>query len=101
MNLYNRITSSGSSINQTSVPKKNGPSVGALNKYDEPVMQKQISVNQIIRGEVTDLRNNEITVTLADNRCVTGKLNNGSMFSIGDTAAFKIVSISLGLFKLE
>ncbi len=93
MNLENRVNNSNSSINQTSISKKNGHNVGALSKYGETVPIKQISVDQVIRGEVTDLRNNEITVTLSDNTTITGKLSNGSMLSIGDTAAFKISSV--------
>ncbi len=93
MNLENRVNNTNTSINQTSVSKKNGHNVGALSKYGETVPLKQISVNQVIRGEVTDLRNNEITVTLNDNTTITGKLSNGSMLSIGDTAAFKISSV--------
>ncbi|MEG1459424.1 MAG: flagellar hook-length control protein FliK [Acetivibrio sp.] len=94
MNLDNRVTSPGSSINQTSVSQKNGHSVGSLSHYGESTPLKQISINQVIKGEVTDLRNKEVTITLADNTTVTGELSNGSMLSIGDTAAFKIKSIS-------
>ncbi|MFA9465395.1 MAG: flagellar hook-length control protein FliK [Velocimicrobium sp.] len=93
MNLDNRVSSSGSSINQTSVSPKKSHTVGNLSKYDEAVPLKQISLHQVIRGEITDLRNNEVTVTLQDNTTVTGKLHNGSMLSIGDTAAFRISSI--------
>lgn len=93
MNLDNRISPSASSINQTSVPPKSNHTVGNLSSYGETSPLKQISVNQVIRGEVTDLRNNEVTVTLNDGTTVTGKLNNGSLLSIGDTAAFKISTV--------
>lgn len=94
MDLGNRVASTGSSVNQTSVPKKNSHTVGRISKYGAPAPLKQISVNQTLKGEVTDLRNNEVTVTLDDNTVVTGRLENGTQLSIGDTASFKVTDVN-------
>lgn len=97
MNLDNKVTSAapstGSSINQTSVSKTPQHTLGSVSNYGEAAPAKQVFVHQIIRGEVTDLRNNEITMTLPDNTQITGKLTNGSMYSIGDTASLRISSV--------
>lgn len=94
MDLGNRVASTGSSVNQTSVPRKNTHTVGRPTKYGAPAPLKQISVNQTLKGEVTDLRNNEVTVTLDDNTVVTGRLEHGTQLSIGDTAAFQVEDVN-------
>lgn len=97
----NRISSSQPTINQTSVNKPASRSVGNLSNYGTTPKPKQLTEGEVIKGEITDLRNNEVTVTLEDNTVVTGKLVNGDQLSIGDTAAFRIKTISINGIELE
>ncbi|MSS62397.1 flagellar hook-length control protein FliK [Velocimicrobium porci] len=97
----NRISSSQPAINQTSTNKASTRSVGSLSNYATSTPAKQISVGEVIKGEVTDLRNNEVTVTLEDNTVVTGHLENGEQLAIGDMAAFRIKDISINGIVLE
>lgn len=94
MELNNRVASAGSKINQASVPKQASHSVGHLSNYGRTAPVRELSVNQVIKGEVTDLRNNEVTVVLDDNTAITGHLENGSQLSIGDTVAFRVTDIN-------
>lgn len=97
----NRISSSQPTINQTSVNKPASRSVGSLSNYGTAPKAKQLTEGEVIKGEITDLRNSEVTVTLEDNTVVTGKLVNGEQLSIGDTAAFRIKTISINGIELE
>lgn len=97
----NRISSSQQTINQTSVNKPATRSVGSLSNYGAAPKAKQLTEGEVIKGEITDLRNSEVTVTLEDNTVVTGKLINGEQLSIGDTAAFRIKTISINGIELE
>ncbi len=81
--------------------KAAGRSVGNLSNYGQALPVKQLSVGQVIKGEVTDLRNNEIVVTLEDNTKVAARLENGVSLSIGDTAAFRVKDISISHITLE
>lgn len=55
----------------------------------------------IIRGEVSDLSNNDITITLEDNTILRAKIAGNPMLSIGQTAAFRLDGISGGSILLE
>lgn len=75
--------------------------VGAMSNYMARTPARSLSTGQIIRGEVTDLRNREITITMEDNTAVTGQLPDGSHLSIGETAAFLITGIQPDKISLE
>lgn len=92
--LTNKVTSTGGAVNQTSVSKGTDRSVGRLTNYGANRPTVSLTEGQIIKGEVTDLRNKEVTVILEDNTRVTGTIENGTNLSIGQPAAFKVVSIS-------
>ena len=81
--------------------KTTGRNVGNLSNYGQSHPVKQLSVGQVLKGEVTDLRNNEIVVTLEDNTKVAARLENGVSLSIGDTAAFRVKDISISHITLE
>ena len=81
--------------------RASGRNVGSLSNYGQSLPVKQLSVGQVLKGEVTDLRNNEIVVTLDDNTKVAARLENGVSLSIGDTAAFRVKDISLSHITLE
>ncbi len=55
----------------------------------------------IIRGEVSDFYNNDITITLEDNTILRAKISGNPALSIGQTAAFRLGSISGGTVLLE
>ena len=55
----------------------------------------------IIRGEVSDLCNNDITITLEDNTILRAKITGNPMLSIGQTAAFRLGGVSGGSILLE
>lgn len=75
--------------------------VGTMSNYMTRTPARSLSAGQIIRGEVTDLRNREITVTMEDNTIVTGYLQEGANLSIGETAAFLITNIQPDRISLE
>ena len=100
MAITNRIPSSPTP-NKPNTNRAGGRNIGSLSNYGESVPIKQLSVGQILKGEVTDLRNNEIIVTLEDNTKVAARLENGVSLSIGDTAAFRVKDISISHITLE
>lgn len=73
----------------------------SLSDYGMSRHVSSLSEGEIIKGEVTDLRNTEIEVTLENNTHVTAKLEDGASLAIGDTAAFKVISIEKGEITLR
>lgn len=49
---------------------------------------------QTLKGIVSDVHGNEITLSLDDGTSFTGKLPDANQYSIGQRAAFQIVSLS-------
>lgn len=72
-----------------------------LSNYGTTTRIRSLYPGQILKGEVTDLRNTEVVVTLENNTTVAGKLQNGSWLAIGETAAFKVASASQENIVLE
>ena len=72
-----------------------------LSNYGVATKIKSLYIGQILKGEVSDLRNTEIVVTLENNTIVAGHLQNGAWLAIGETAAFKVVSASQENIVLE
>ncbi len=56
---------------------------------------------QLIRGEITDLRNNEVSVKLEDGRELTGKLEESGNLAIGDRVVFRVEEVSLKSLTLK
>ncbi len=77
-------------INRSS---QSGP-VNNLNNYGVTRPASSLTEGQIIKGEVTDLRNNAVVVTLENNTTVTAHIEDNSQLAIGETAAFRVSSIS-------
>ena len=70
-------------------------SVGQMSSYGVARSgMNQIHQGDVIRGEISDLRNNEITITLENNTLIKGQIADSSSLSIGQTAAFRLSSIS-------
>lgn len=60
-----------------------------------------IRVGDVLKGEITDLRNNEISITLEDNTVVRAKISDSSSYSIGQTGAFRLTEIAGNTLYLE
>lgn len=75
--------------------------IGSMSSPGKAAPAKALAVGQTIRGEVTDLRNHQATITMEDNTQVTARLENGAQLSIGDTASFQVQEISTGSIILK
>lgn len=69
--------------------------INNLNNYGVTRPASSLAEGQIIKGEVTDLRNNAVVVTLENNTTVTAHIEDNSQLAIGETAAFRVTSISV------
>lgn len=69
-------------------------SLNRLNNFNTPQPVASLTEGQVIRGEITDLRNNAVLVTLEDNTTVTAHLEQGTSLSIGDVASFRVEALS-------
>lgn len=76
-------------------------SIGSMSHPGRTIPSKPLSVGQTIRGEVTDLRNRQATITMDDGTQVTARLENGAQLSIGDTASFQVQDASAGSIVLK
>lgn len=87
-------------MNSQQAAARNNPgqinrSVGQMSSYGVARSgMNQIRQGDVIRGEISDLRNNEITITLENNTLIKGQIADSSSLSIGQTAAFRLSSIS-------
>lgn len=101
MNLSSNRINANTPSKATMAARSNTKTIGGLSSYGSNTPVKSLTEGQIIKGEVTDLRNNEIVVTLEDNTSVAAHLENGTWLAIGETAAFKVSSISIDGITLE
>lgn len=92
--------STGHQVNARSNPGQTTRSAGQLSSYGVARSgMNQIREGDIVRGEISDLRNNEITITLENNTLIKGQIADSSSLSIGQTAAFRMNTVSpTGLF---
>lgn len=56
---------------------------------------------QIMKGEVVDLRSDEVSVKLEYGRILTGKLEEGNQLSIGENVTFRVEEVSLKSLSLK
>lgn len=56
---------------------------------------------QIVKGEITDIRGKEVTISLEDNSTIVGQFKDISNLYIGQTTAFRVADISPKLVMLE
>lgn len=56
---------------------------------------------QIVRGEVIDIRNNEVTVKFGEETIITARLQGQAELNIGEEASFRVVNNSPKNFLLE
>lgn len=60
-----------------------------------------LHVGDVIRGEITDLRNNEISITLEDNTVVRAQISDSASYSIGQIGSFRLTDIAGRTIYLE
>ena len=75
--------------------------IGSHTSYATPNYTNSLSEGQIIRGEITDLRNHEVTITLSDNTTIIAQTSDNSSLYIGQTATFKVTNISPQVINIE
>ena len=94
-NRGNNLTMTGNQAAARNNPGQAGRSVGQMSSYGVARSgMNQIRQGDVIRGEISDLRNNEITITLENNTLIKGQIADSSSLSIGQTAAFRLSSVS-------
>ncbi|MCD7825363.1 MAG: hypothetical protein LUH14_05300, partial [Clostridiaceae bacterium] len=74
---------------------------GSTGNYGVSRSPSAIHVGDVLRGEITDLTNNEISITLEDNTTVHAKIADSSSYSIGQTGAFRLTEIAGNTLYLE
>ncbi len=94
-NRRNNMAMSSQQAAARNNPGQINRSVGQMSSYGVARSDmNQIHQGDVIRGEISDLRNNEITITLENNTLIKGQIADSSSLSIGQTAAFRLSSIS-------
>lgn len=74
---------------------------GSHSNFSMPNRPESLNEGQILHGEITDLRNNEVTFTLTDNTTIIGHISDSSNLYIGQTTSFRITDISAKQISLE
>lgn len=97
----------GNSVPNHSVPAHSSsssfstPSVQSSSQFGVARTASRLQLGDVIRGEITDLSNGEITMTLENNTMIRGQISDSSRFSIGQTAAFRLDSLTAQGVLLE
>lgn len=99
MNLSNKKI--GTMVNQRNTTDQGNRTVGRIQHYGERATARHLTEGQVIKGEVTDLRNSQVSILLEDNTKVIGRLDNVNWLSIGDVGTFNVTSIEAGNIKLQ
>lgn len=74
---------------------------GGNSDYGVAKSATQLKAGDIVKGEISDLRGNQITVTLENNTILKGYIGDSSKLSIGQTAAFSLSSPNPGQVLLS
>lgn len=91
----------GTTVNQRNTANQGNRTVGKMQHLGEKAGMSRLSEGQVIKGEVTDLRNSQVSILLEDNTKVVGRLDNVNWLSIGDVGTFKVTSVESGSIKLQ
>ena len=91
----------GTTVNQRNTANQGSRSVGKMQHFGERVTTKHLTEGQIVKGEITDLRNSQVSILLEYNTKVIGRLDNVNWLSIGDIGTFKVQSMEGGTIKLQ
>lgn len=78
-----------------------GRTIGSRSDYAITRSPSALHVGDTFRGEITDLRNNEISITLEDNTTIRAQIPEGSNYSIGQTGTFRLSNIAGSTLYLE
>lgn len=70
------------------------PSVQAQRQFGVARPATSLRLGDVIRGEISDLSGKEITITLENNTMIRGQISDSSYLSIGQTAAFRLDSLT-------
>lgn len=90
----NRGTTGQTAAGTTRNPAAAAPNVQNARQYGVARAATNLSLGDVIRGEISDLSGGEITITLENNTMIRGQISDSSMLSIGQTAAFRLNSIT-------
>lgn len=94
--IHNNPSSPSGSGNISASRHTNTPAGSGTLSSGAPVEE-----GQIMRGEITDIRGKDITVSLNDNRTITARVKDISNLYIGQTTAFRVTSVTSRLITLE
>lgn len=97
--LSNKITQSNTSIQNNTGSRTPSPVSG--NAASGAGVTADLEKGQLIRGEITDLRTNEVKVKLEDGRILSGRLEDSVNLSIGDKVIFRVEDVSLKNLTLK
>ncbi len=97
--LSNKVSQSNTGIGQP-VNSTVSPST-TINSSDSVNSTAGLVKGQIVRGEIVDLRSDEVSVKLEDGRLLTGKLEESSNLAIGEKVSFRVEDVSLKNLTLK
>lgn len=83
-----RTAASGTNSAGAQNPGNISRTPGGNSDYGVARSATQLKAGDIVKGEISDLRGNQITVTLDNNTILKGYIADSSKLSIGQTAAF-------------
>ena len=66
-----------------------------------PNSKSEVMEGQIIRGEIIDLRKEEVTIEFSNGLKITGQTNDSSNLYIGQTTSFRVTSLTPKTILLE
>lgn len=90
----NRGTTGQAANGSRNTPATSAPNVQNASQYGVARAATNLSLGDVIRGEISDLSGGEITITLENNTMIRGQISDSSMLSIGQTAAFRLNSLT-------
>ena len=90
----NRGTTGQAANGSRNTPTASAPNVQNARQYGVARAATNLSLGDVIRGEISDLSGGEITITLENNTMIRGQISDSSMLSIGQTAAFRLNSLT-------
>lgn len=91
----------GNVQNGSGLSKPVSHKIGTHNGYATPNYNNSLSEGMVIRGEITDLRNHEVTITLSDNTTIIAHTNDSSTLYIGQTTAFRVTNVTPQTISIE
>ncbi|MCI8339697.1 MAG: hypothetical protein HFH62_13635 [Lachnospiraceae bacterium] len=89
------------SANVGSSAQQAGRTIGSRSDYAITRSPSALHVGDTLRGEITDLRNNEISITLEDNTTIRAQIPESSNYSIGQMGTFRLSNIAGSTLYLE